>query len=123
MPSPDTTIYNTHVSQSMEKGLSNSGSLASSNSYNQSSSSPGTSSTKLPASKASSAPLTDPARVEKRKANTMAARRYRQKRVDQMNTLESQLKDTQTERDAFKVRCARLEGEVETLRALLAARK
>ncbi|KAF2437751.1 hypothetical protein P171DRAFT_373025, partial [Karstenula rhodostoma CBS 690.94] len=62
-------------------------------------------------------------RVEKRKANTMAARRYRQKRVDQMSTLESQLKDTQTERDALKFRCARLEGEVETLRALLAAKK
>lgn len=53
----------------------------------------------------------------------MAARRYRQKRVDQMATLESQLKDMQTERDSFKVRCARLEGEVETLRALLAAKK
>jgi hypothetical protein len=53
----------------------------------------------------------------------MAARRYRQKRVDQMSTLESQLKDTQNERDALKFRCARLEGEVETLRALLAAKK
>ncbi|KAL5383342.1 hypothetical protein DPSP01_006028 [Paraphaeosphaeria sporulosa] len=121
---PDTTIYSTHMSQSMEKGLSNSGSSASSHSHNRNSSSPETSSTKLPASKSSSSTtLTDPARVEKRKANTMAARRYRQKRVDQMNTLESQLKDTQTERDALKVRCARLEGEVETLRALLAAKK
>lgn len=53
----------------------------------------------------------------------MAARRYRQKRVDQMNSLESQLKDTQTERDALKVRCARLEGEVETLRQLLRAQQ
>lgn len=62
-------------------------------------------------------------RVEKRRANTMAARRYRQKRVDQMSTLESELKDVKTERDDLKVRCARLEGEVETLRALLQARK
>jgi uncharacterized protein (DUF111 family) len=62
-------------------------------------------------------------KVEKRKANTMAARRYRQKRVDQMSALESELKDVKTERDEFKVRCARLEGEVETLRALLQARK
>ena len=53
----------------------------------------------------------------------MAARRYRQKRVDQMSTLETQLKEAQTERDDYKVRCARLEGEVETLRALLAAKK
>jgi len=51
----------------------------------------------------------------------MAARRYRQKRVDQMSGLEAQLKETQSERDDLKVRCARLEGEVETLRALLKA--
>lgn len=53
----------------------------------------------------------------------MAARRYRQKRLDQMNDLENQLKQTQSERDEFKVRCARLEGEVETLRQLLRAQK
>lgn len=53
----------------------------------------------------------------------MAARRYRQKRVEQMSTLESELKDVKAERDDFKVRCARLEGEVETLRALLQTRK
>ena len=70
-----------------------------------------------------SAPLAESARVEKRKANTMAARRYRQKRVDQMSSLETQLKETQAERDDLKVRCARLEGEVETLRALLAQKK
>lgn len=62
-------------------------------------------------------------KVEKRKANTLAARRYRQKRVDQMSSLESELKDVKTERDDLKVRCARLEGEVETLRALLRAQK
>jgi hypothetical protein len=61
----------------------------------------------------------DPARIEKRKQNTLAARRYRQKRVDQMASLESALKETQSERDALKVRVARLEGEVETLRQLL----
>ncbi|KAF2199202.1 hypothetical protein GQ43DRAFT_126403 [Delitschia confertaspora ATCC 74209] len=61
----------------------------------------------------------DSSRVEKRKQNTLAARRYRQKRVDQMNHLESELKETQSERDALKVRVARLEGEVETLRRLL----
>jgi hypothetical protein len=63
------------------------------------------------------------ARVEKRKANTLAARRYRQKRVDQMSSLEGELKDVKSERDDLKVRCARLEGEVETLRALLRAQK
>lgn len=53
----------------------------------------------------------------------MAARRYRQKRVDQMSGLESELKEVKSERDDLKVRCARLEGEVETLRALLRAQK
>ncbi|KAF2124940.1 hypothetical protein P153DRAFT_360585 [Dothidotthia symphoricarpi CBS 119687] len=77
---------------------------------------------KLPSTK--NTPLAaEPTRVEKRKANTLAARRYRQKRVDQMSGLESELKDVKTERDDLKVRCARLEGEVETLRALLKAQK
>ncbi|KAF2275650.1 uncharacterized protein EI97DRAFT_347248, partial [Westerdykella ornata] len=58
-------------------------------------------------------------RIEKRRQNTLAARRYRQKRVDQMASLERALKETQTERDDLKVRVARLEGEVETLRQLL----
>ncbi|KAF2748608.1 hypothetical protein M011DRAFT_466403, partial [Sporormia fimetaria CBS 119925] len=58
-------------------------------------------------------------RIEKRKQNTLAARRYRQKRVDQMTSLEVALKETQSERDELKVKVARLEGEVETLRRLL----
>jgi hypothetical protein len=62
-------------------------------------------------------------RIEKRKQNTLAARRYRQKRVDQMASLESTLKETQSERDDLKVRVARLEGEVETLRQLLRSQK
>ncbi len=61
--------------------------------------------------------------MEKRKANTLAARRYRQKRVDQMSGLESELKEVKSERDDLKVRCAKLEGEVEVLRALLRAQK
>jgi uncharacterized protein (DUF111 family) len=79
-------------------------------------------SSKLPNSKVG-ALAPEASKIEKRKANTMAARRYRQKRVDQMTTLESELKDVKTERDDLKVRCARLEGEVETLRALLQARQ
>ena len=58
-------------------------------------------------------------RVEKRRQNTLAARRYRQKRVDQMSGLEAELKEAKAERDEWKVRCAKLEGEVEALRALL----
>jgi len=66
---------------------------------------------------------TIPSRVEKRKQNTLAARRYRQKRVDQMKQLEDALRETQIERDALKVRVARLEGETETLKQLLHGRK
>jgi len=58
-------------------------------------------------------------KVQKRTLNTLAARRYRQKRVDQVAGLEDALKETQSERDALKVRVARLEGEVEVLRGLL----
>jgi len=58
-------------------------------------------------------------KVAKRTLNTLAARRYRQKRVDQMNGLEAVLKETETERDDLKVRVARLEGELEALKALL----
>jgi hypothetical protein len=57
--------------------------------------------------------------VEKRKLNTLAARRYRQKRVDQMSSLESALKEVERERDALKVRVAKLEGETEILKQLL----
>lgn len=87
------------------------------------SSSPEQSSTSKATSTKSSPPGLEPSRVEKRKANTLAARRYRQKRVDQMSSLETELKDVKTERDDFRVRCAKLEGEVETLRALLQAQK
>jgi predicted nuclease with TOPRIM domain len=58
-------------------------------------------------------------KVAKRSLNTLAARRYRQKRVDQMNDLETVLKETQTERDELKVRVARLEGELEAFKGLL----
>jgi len=66
---------------------------------------------------------TIPSRVEKRKQNTLAARRYRQKRVDQMKQLETALREVQVERDALKVRVARLEGETETLKQLLQGQK
>lgn len=62
-------------------------------------------------------------RIEKRIKNTQAARRYRQRRVDQVNDLELALKEMQKERDELKVRVARLEGEAEVMRQLLRVRK
>lgn len=60
-----------------------------------------------------------PNKIEKRSKNTQAARRYRQKRVDQMAGLETKLKESEEEKEALKMRVARLEGEVEILRGLL----
>lgn len=58
-------------------------------------------------------------KIEKRSKNTQAARRYRQKRVDQMVGMETKLKESEDEKEALKMRVARLEGEVEILRGLL----
>ncbi|KAH7311036.1 BZIP family transcription factor [Rhexocercosporidium sp. MPI-PUGE-AT-0058] len=60
-----------------------------------------------------------PSKIQKRTLNTLAARRYRQKRVDQVSSLETSLKETQDERDELKLKVARLEAEVEVLRGLL----
>jgi len=111
------------ISEPMTQAHSHSGSSYSSTTKDRASSSSEQSSPSKATSAKSSPPCLDSSRVEKRKANTLAARRYRQKRVDQMSSLEAELKDAKTERDEFKVRCARLEGEVETLRALLRTQK
>jgi len=113
-------IGNSVTSTPMVKDCSSSGSATSSQNHV---SSPEQSSRSKTSSSKSSPLAPDAARVEKRKANTLAARRYRQKRVDQMSGLEGELKDVKSERDDLKVRCARLEGEVETLRALLRSQK
>ncbi|PMD20995.1 hypothetical protein NA56DRAFT_573339, partial [Hyaloscypha hepaticicola] len=57
--------------------------------------------------------------IQKRKLNTLAARKYRQKRVDHIKDLEAALKESQKARYALKIRVARLEGEVEVLRRLV----
>jgi len=59
------------------------------------------------------------ARIEKRQANTLAARRYRQKRLDQVAELEAELKEARLERDAFKNQVLKLQGETELLKDLL----
>tara|TARA_R110002060_G_scaffold33060_1_gene43776 strand:+ start:678 stop:1400 length:723 start_codon:yes stop_codon:yes gene_type:complete len=66
-----------------------------------------------------SGPNTKDSKIQKRTLNTLAARRYRQKRVDQVSSLETSLKETQDERDELKLKVARLEAEVEVLRGLV----
>ncbi|KAJ5697929.1 hypothetical protein N7488_011613, partial [Penicillium malachiteum] len=58
-------------------------------------------------------------RVEKRRLNTLAARRCRQRRVDQMKNLEEELELIRKERDELKLKVSKLEGETEVLRTLL----
>lgn len=53
----------------------------------------------------------------------MAARRYRQRRLDRLAELEKQLAEVTADRDDLKVKLARREAEVGALREVLAARK
>ncbi|PLB38631.1 uncharacterized protein BDW47DRAFT_117112 [Aspergillus candidus] len=62
-------------------------------------------------------------RVAKRELNTQAARRYRQRRVDQMSKLEAELEAVKRERDALKMHVSKLEGETDALRGLLELQK
>lgn len=58
--------------------------------------------------------------VMKRQRNTMAARRYRQKRLDRLADLERALGKMTEERDELRMQLARREVEVEGLREMLA---
>lgn len=55
----------------------------------------------------------------KRHRNTMAARKYRQKRLDRISDLEKDLGDMTKQRDELKLQLARREAEVEALRDML----
>ncbi|KAJ5298501.1 uncharacterized protein N7443_006621 [Penicillium atrosanguineum] len=61
----------------------------------------------------------DSSRVEKRRLNTLAARRCRQRRVDKVKSLEDELEVMRKERDELRLRCSKLEGETEALKGLL----
>ncbi|KAJ5900805.1 uncharacterized protein N7473_004875 [Penicillium subrubescens] len=61
----------------------------------------------------------DSSRVEKRRLNTLAARRCRQRRVDRMKTLEDELESMRRERDELRLKVSKLEGETEALKGLL----
>ncbi|KAK5993074.1 hypothetical protein PT974_06502 [Cladobotryum mycophilum] len=55
----------------------------------------------------------------KRQRNTMAARKYRQKRLDRISDLERALADMTSERDELRLKLARREAEVDALREML----
>lgn len=54
----------------------------------------------------------------RREANTLAARRYRQKKVDRVNELETALEAVSRERDELRFRLAGAEAEVRVLRGM-----
>ncbi|KAI0136907.1 hypothetical protein BJ170DRAFT_603697 [Xylariales sp. AK1849] len=64
-------------------------------------------------------PSADPEMALKRQRNNVAARRYRQKKIDRISELELELKDVKEDRDDLRIRLARQEVETATLRSLL----
>lgn len=61
----------------------------------------------------------DPDVVVKRQRNTIAARKYRQKRLDRIQELEDALKAMTGERDDLRLRLARQEAETAALREMM----
>ncbi|SPN99154.1 uncharacterized protein DNG_02189 [Cephalotrichum gorgonifer] len=55
----------------------------------------------------------------KRQRNTLAARKYRQKRLDRIKELEEALEEMTRERDEFRIKLARQEAETEALKMML----
>ncbi|KAJ6144649.1 hypothetical protein N7470_008544, partial [Penicillium chermesinum] len=53
----------------------------------------------------------DASRVEKRRLNTLAARRCRQRRVDRLKSVEDELELVRKERDELRLRVSKLEGK------------
>ncbi|KAI9045031.1 uncharacterized protein KD926_010354 [Aspergillus affinis] len=58
-------------------------------------------------------------RIAKRQTNTVAARRYRQRRLDRLNELETELEAVKREREEWRVKASKLEGETSALKRLL----
>ncbi|KAI1633833.1 hypothetical protein F4809DRAFT_644059 [Biscogniauxia mediterranea] len=61
----------------------------------------------------------DPVTALKRQRNNVAARKYRQKRIDRINELEAELQEVKDERDDLRIRLARQEAEAAALRSML----
>jgi hypothetical protein len=61
----------------------------------------------------------DAATLLKRQRNTIAARKYRQKKVDRISELESALEDVVRERDELRLKLARQEAETATLKSMI----
>ncbi|KAK2037586.1 hypothetical protein LZ31DRAFT_611308, partial [Colletotrichum somersetense] len=58
-------------------------------------------------------------KILRRQRNTIAARKYRQKKLDRIDELESLLKEMTRERDDLRIRLARQEAETEALKRIM----
>jgi hypothetical protein len=72
----------------------------------------------LPTSRSLEKPVS-PDRVEKRHRNNVAARKYRQKRVDRIEELEAALSSVTKERDDLRIKAAGSEAEIQLLKDML----
>lgn len=61
----------------------------------------------------------DPEIISRRQRNNLAAKRYRQKKIDRIEELEEQVKEVTQERDELRIKLARQEAEVAALREML----
>jgi len=61
----------------------------------------------------------DPDVILKRQRNNVAARKYRQKRIDRIDELEAEVEDIKKERDELRLQLARQEAETAALKMML----
>ncbi|KAL2157849.1 hypothetical protein VTH06DRAFT_4902 [Thermothelomyces fergusii] len=61
----------------------------------------------------------DPEILDRRYRNNLAAKRYRQKKIDRIEQLEKEVSDLKQERDELRIRLVRQEAEVAALREML----
>jgi len=61
----------------------------------------------------------DPEVIDRRHRNNLAAKRYRQKKIDRIEELEGEVKEVTRERDDLRIRLARQEAEIAALREML----
>lgn len=64
----------------------------------------------------------DPTVALKRQRNTLAARKYRQKRIDRITELEGEVDQLKSERDELRIKLARQEAETAALKEMLRAK-
>jgi len=64
----------------------------------------------------------DPTVHLKRQRNTLAARKYRQKRIDRITELEDAVDKLKSEREELRIKLARQEAETAALKEMLRAK-